>query len=603
MAADATAPAPETIREQLHRILESKEFDASERNRRFLHYIVEEKLAGRSDRIKAYSVATSVFDRDGTFDAQTDPIVRIEAGRLRRSLDHYYLTAGQNDPLRISIPKGSYVPNFVFVEETLPIPDLVVAAAPTPVQPAEQTSDSVRPLDKKHWRSRDFPLAIGILVPVVAVFIWLVTAWFAGFPPFANKDGRIAALRNGPAILVVPFENDGGSAQQNDLAHGFTREVITGLTRFNTLFVFGPETSFRYGDAALSPKTIQELGIDFVLSGATATAADGFHATLTLVNAKTGQYVWSGKFDASFDAAEILKVRDNVANQVVRELAQPYGVIFADKAREIEGKPPKSFTSYQCVLQFYRYWHSFDAQLYTPTRECLERAVVEEPGYADALASLALIYVDAYRFRPGGTEVTTDPLKKALELAQRSIELAPDSTHSYQALAMVYWLMRDVDHSIDAAERGLRLNPNDTSLMADLGMRYCFLEQWDKGVPLVKESFARNPGQPSWYHIPLYLDDYMHGRYEDALAEAWKIDSPSIIHNTLGFAIAYAKLGRMQEAEAEVQKMLKINPAYGDQVEADLQMRNIHPDIIKAIVDGLQAAGLAVKNAPLGRGS
>ena len=81
---DSTADAvvgmdPTLVLEQLRRLLDSKEFDASERNRRFLRYVVEETLAGRSERIKAYNIATTVFDRDEGFDPQSDPIVRIEA--------------------------------------------------------------------------------------------------------------------------------------------------------------------------------------------------------------------------------------------------------------------------------------------------------------------------------------------------------------------------------------------------------------------------------------------------------------------------------------------------------------------------------------------
>ena len=104
--------ASEAVRAQLQCIVRCREFDASERNRRFLQYVVEETLSGRTERIKAYSVATSVFGRDASFDPQTDPIIRIEASRLRRSLERYYLTAGKHDPVRIEIPKGSYVPTF-----------------------------------------------------------------------------------------------------------------------------------------------------------------------------------------------------------------------------------------------------------------------------------------------------------------------------------------------------------------------------------------------------------------------------------------------------------------------------------------------------------
>jgi len=107
------APSPSAIRDALARLLASPEFDATDRIRNFLSYVVEETLQGRASRIKAYSIATSVFGRDDSFDPQIDSIVRIVAGRLRRSLEHYYLTSGRNEEIFITIPKGSYVPIFV----------------------------------------------------------------------------------------------------------------------------------------------------------------------------------------------------------------------------------------------------------------------------------------------------------------------------------------------------------------------------------------------------------------------------------------------------------------------------------------------------------
>ena len=101
-----------SVREALERILASPGFDASARNRRFLEYVVEETLAGRADRLKGLTIAIDVFGRDATFDPQHDPVVRIEAAKLRRRLKRYYLTAGQQDPVRIDVPKGTYVPTF-----------------------------------------------------------------------------------------------------------------------------------------------------------------------------------------------------------------------------------------------------------------------------------------------------------------------------------------------------------------------------------------------------------------------------------------------------------------------------------------------------------
>ena len=117
-----------SVREALERILASPGFDASARNRRLLEYLVEETLAGRADRLKGLTIAIDVFGRDAaTFDPQPDPVVRIEAAKLRRRLERYYLTAGQEDPIRIDIPKGTYVPTFE--ERDGPLPDLSPSSA------------------------------------------------------------------------------------------------------------------------------------------------------------------------------------------------------------------------------------------------------------------------------------------------------------------------------------------------------------------------------------------------------------------------------------------------------------------------------------------
>jgi len=78
------------IIDQLERILRSREFQAPDRGRRFLRYIVEEAVDGRAERLTAYNIAQAVFGRGADFDAQSDPVVRIEAGRIRRGLEGYY---------------------------------------------------------------------------------------------------------------------------------------------------------------------------------------------------------------------------------------------------------------------------------------------------------------------------------------------------------------------------------------------------------------------------------------------------------------------------------------------------------------------------------
>ena len=81
-----------------------------------MQYVVTETIAGRVDEIKGYTIATRLFGRRDDFDQATDPIVSIQAGKLRRVLERYYLVAGTRDPIRIDIPRGTYVPTFY--EET-----------------------------------------------------------------------------------------------------------------------------------------------------------------------------------------------------------------------------------------------------------------------------------------------------------------------------------------------------------------------------------------------------------------------------------------------------------------------------------------------------
>ncbi|UIY27692.1 hypothetical protein LZK76_33645 (plasmid) [Rhizobium leguminosarum] len=105
-------PSPDQVMEQLDRILSSRDFDLPQRARRFLQFIIEETLDGRGGYLKAFTIAQVVFGRDASFDAQSDPCVRVEASRIRRELERYYLLEGSQDDVVITIPKGTYVPSF-----------------------------------------------------------------------------------------------------------------------------------------------------------------------------------------------------------------------------------------------------------------------------------------------------------------------------------------------------------------------------------------------------------------------------------------------------------------------------------------------------------
>ncbi len=107
---DQQIPEAAAVSSQLERILASRDLDASPRCRALLRFIVEETLAGRSETLAPAAIGTRVFDRREDHEPALDPIVWIQAGRLRRSLERYYRRSGAGDPVRIELPRGTYVP-------------------------------------------------------------------------------------------------------------------------------------------------------------------------------------------------------------------------------------------------------------------------------------------------------------------------------------------------------------------------------------------------------------------------------------------------------------------------------------------------------------
>jgi hypothetical protein len=140
----------ERVRTHVSHVLASADFAAAPQLAAFLRYIVEKKLQGQEEFIKAYTIATEALGRSPDFDAQNDPIVRVQARRLRQSLLLYYADPAADQSLRIMLPVGGYVPEFV-VPERLPEP---AAAGPAPaVAPAavaEKKPES-KPLFETKW--------------------------------------------------------------------------------------------------------------------------------------------------------------------------------------------------------------------------------------------------------------------------------------------------------------------------------------------------------------------------------------------------------------------------------------------------------------------
>ncbi len=153
-------PTKEDITLQLERMESSPDFKATPQQIALLKYVVARTQEGNADGIKGYTVATEVFGRGADFDQSIDPIVSIQASRLRQALSRYYETAGINDPLKIDIPLGTYVPTF---NEGLPeYPDIAAEPAESVCDMAAWPIILVRPLLNLTANPDDDYLSVGL---------------------------------------------------------------------------------------------------------------------------------------------------------------------------------------------------------------------------------------------------------------------------------------------------------------------------------------------------------------------------------------------------------------------------------------------------------
>lgn len=130
VAAEAIPTAD--IRDQLARIVTSRSFARSDRLQQMLIFMVDTCLAGDGAQLSAYTLATHVFDRPESFQSQTDSLVRVHSGRLRRQLAQYYELEGWQDPIEIRLRPGGYCPDFAYRPAQAPAQFRVETRMPEP---------------------------------------------------------------------------------------------------------------------------------------------------------------------------------------------------------------------------------------------------------------------------------------------------------------------------------------------------------------------------------------------------------------------------------------------------------------------------------------
>jgi TolB-like protein/Tfp pilus assembly protein PilF len=249
-------PNPEEVRAQVDKILASRQFSRSERLCRFLRFCVEHTLEGKNDQLKEQLVGVEVFDRKGDYDPRTDPIVRVEAMRLRSKLKAYYTSTGRTDCVFIELPKGAYVPAFRM-------------RGPSPAARPQPTADS------------------------------------------AGAEER--------SIAVLPFTNLSDAAGADYFSDGLTEELIHLLTRIPRLRVvaWSSMSQLRGREQDLAGIR-QQLKVATVLRGSVRRTEERVRVTAQLIDAESGAYLWSEAYDRQLE--NVLAIQEEMARAIVDTL-------------------------------------------------------------------------------------------------------------------------------------------------------------------------------------------------------------------------------------------------------------------------------------------
>jgi adenylate cyclase len=332
---DGHSSSDHEIRQQLEKILASPEFQSSPRLRDFLRFVVEKTLSGGVEEIKAYTIATEVMGRQADFDAAKDTIVRIQAGRLRRALERYYLTLGRQDPIRIDIPKGSYVPTF----------EPVAGAAA------------------------------------------------GGKASTAALNEAVLSQPPGPSVAVLPLLNLTGDREQEFFADGLAEEITHELARYQDLRVIAFQSTLRWKGVQFDAREVgRDLNSRFFLEGSIRREGRLIKITVRLVDTSNGLQVWGDQYQRLLRPDRLIALQGEMAQSVAAKIGSEYGIIPRNLSKESRKKPPESLDTYEAFLRFYYLVNVLTFQTFEETLQVLDQAVTREPECGLAWSMLAHLY-------------------------------------------------------------------------------------------------------------------------------------------------------------------------------------------------------------------
>jgi len=529
----------EAIRHQLDRILHSGPFHQSRRRQRFLEYIVSETLAGRAERLKGYNVALEVFDRPETFDPVVDPVVRIEAARLREKLREYYETEGRSDRVRIDLPKGAYAPHIEFRH-----PGSDTAGASAQDERAEPAASHSRFL-KPPFGSLATSIIAVLLLLVVGFSAW---RWWVPSTPLSEKA----------SIAVLPFENIGNDPKWDRFADGVTEDIVTDLSHSKDLFVIARNSTEVYRGKPADVRSIgRDLGARYVLEGSIQPTGDQIRVTAQLIEAASGSNIWSERYDRPVD--DLFAVQNDVTQRIAATLGGYEGAVAEAERSLLRRKPPANLSAFDTYLLAMEAKHKVTKEGITEAEGLFRKALELDPQLARAY--VGLVDVQCYLIDLGLAPSVEEALSKMMEAGERAVQLDPNDGKTHLALGWAYVYHRKPEQALAEFARAETLAPSDADVLLLIAWAIPGFGESGRAVNLAERSLKLNPHYPDWYNQGLSFVYFFAEQYDKSVKYRLLVKEPLALDYAF-LAMAYAYLGRTGDAETAATNVMKLDPTW-----------------------------------------
>jgi TolB-like protein len=526
---NAKSPTSEQILAQAEKILQASTFVRSNRSRKLLQYLIERALAGNSKRLKQYSIATEALGRSSDFDPDTDPIVRLEASKLRRALDDYYLRSGSKDAVRISVPKGGYVPSFELLEEKAG--GAAIALAPT--------------------NGANFKIALSV-----------------------------------QRLLIVPFQVQVKGDATQALTDGVFEQLNVELARYSDISL----VSEPRGEAASDPVSAgNKAHARFVVSGSVRQNGEQIRITVRLYDAPGNSIIWMDCFDFDASARLGLQAEESIARRIAGVVADYYGVISNTLSLQSVYSAAEP-CNLQDTIQRHRYFaRTLTERGYRIARADLELGMTRAAFHPMIWAALAhtIFYGNVLGFDDEKGWMTI-----VYRHAQRSFELDHRCALGHVVMALHGLYHRELDDVIETCKRIEQDNPHAPSTQLSAGFFRALAGDWDHGVAMLKSALPLMLHPPGWAYRATFLNHYRRRDYAEALYEIANYHAPENFTPSLLRAAALAQLGRLDEASISAAEVMRICPRFAEISPRYFRYLSAFDDISGHVMQGLQKAGL-----------